>query len=124
MTPARRSQVKRSLARAMRMNPRTWTLVVPIDPTPAEQQWFDSLGADLPAPLEWLGKTWLEEQLARFPDIVRYFSGAAEEVVRILTEISREDALPDDAAGLAQRFSGQAGRLNEIGLVEADVCGT
>jgi hypothetical protein len=109
MTPGRRRQVRRSLDRAMASGPRTWTLVVPIDPTPAEQRWFDSLSADLPTHLEWLGKTWLEEQLARFPDIVRYFSGAADEVVRILTEISREDALPDDAAGLAQQFAGMAG---------------
>ena len=114
MERTQRRQVERSLARAMGQSPRTWTLVVPIDPTPAAQQWFDSLGAGLPAQLEWLGTTWLEEQLARFPDIVRYFSGAAEEVVRILTEISREDALPGDAAGLAQRFAGQASRLNEI----------
>ncbi len=114
MERTQRRQVERSLARAMGTNSRTWTLVVPIDPTPAEQRWFDSLGACLPARLEWLGKTWLEEQLARFPDIVRYFSGAAEEVVRILTEISREDALPDNAAGLAQRFAGEASRLNEI----------
>ena len=78
MTAAQRRQVKRSLARAMQLTPqpRTWTLVVPIDPTPAEQQWFGSLGVGLPARLEWLGKTWLEEQLARFPDIIRYFSGA------------------------------------------------
>ena len=34
--------------------------------------------------------------------------------MRILTEISREDALPEDAAGLALRFAGQASRLNEI----------
>ena len=114
MAKAQRQQVKRSLARAMKKNPRTWTLIVPINPTPGEQTWFNSLGEGLPVRLEWLGKTWLAEQLARFPDIVRYFSGAADEVVRILTEISEEKALPDDAAGLAQRFAGQAGRLNEI----------
>ncbi len=114
MTKARRQQVKRPLAKAMEKNPRTWTMIVPINPTPGEQTWFDSLGEGLPAQLEWLGKTWLEEQLARFPDIVRYFSGAADEVVRILTKISEEKALPDDAAGLAQRFAGQASRLNEI----------
>jgi hypothetical protein len=34
--------------------------------------------------------------------------------VRILKEISRENAMPDDAAGLAHRFAGQASRLNEI----------
>jgi len=109
-----RRQVERSLTRAMETGPRTWTLVVPIDPTPEEQLWFDSLGAGRPAQLDWLGKTWLEEQLAKCPDIIRYFSGAAEEVIRILAEISREDALPDDAAGLAQRLAGQVSRLNEI----------
>jgi hypothetical protein len=114
MTPARRRQVKRSLTRAMETSPRTWTLIVPINPTPEEQRWFDSLGAELPADLDWLGKTWLEEQLARFPDIIRYFSGAANEVIRLLAEISREDALPEDAAGLARRFAGQVARLNEI----------
>lgn len=114
MTPQRRRQVKRSLTRAMQTGPRTWTLVVPIDPTPEEQRWFDSLGVGLLVRLEWLGKTWLEENLARFPDIIRYFSGAAEEVVRLLAEIRAEDALPDDAAGLARRFAGQLGRLNEI----------
>ena len=114
MERAQRRQVEQSLARAMQQNPRSWTLVVPIDPTPAEEQWFDSLRAGVSAPLEWLGETWLKEQLAKFPDIVRYFSGAAEEVIRLLAEISREDALPDDAAGLARQFAGQASRLNEI----------
>jgi hypothetical protein len=114
MERTQRRQVERSLARAMEQNPRSWTLVVPIDPTPAEQQWFDSLGVGISARLEWLGQTWLKEQLAGLPDIVRYFSGAADEVIRLLGEINREDALPDDAAGLARRFAGQASRLNEI----------
>ena len=95
--------------------PRTWTLVVPDRPDPGRANagstpWVPACRRRL----EWLGKTWLEEQLARFPDIIRYFSGAAEEVVRLLAEISREDALPEDAAGLAQQFAGQASRLNEI----------
>ena len=114
MTPARRRHVKESLARAMKTGPRTWTLVVPIDPTPEEQRWFDSLGTGLTAQLEWLGKNWLKAHLAQFPEIIRYFSSAEEEVVRILTKISGENALPDDAAGLAQRFAGQVSRLNEI----------
>lgn len=114
MTQSRRRQVKRSLARAMECAPRTWTLVVPIDPTPAEQQWFDSLQTDVSARLDWQGKTWLEEKLARYPDITRYFAGAAEEVVRLLSEIAREDALPDDARALGERFSGAVRRLNEV----------
>ena len=55
----------------MKTGPRTWTLVVPIDPT---RPWFDSLGVDLPAQLEWLGKIWIEGGW-RFPEIIRYFSG-------------------------------------------------
>jgi hypothetical protein len=42
------------------------------------------------------------------------FSGAAEEVVRLLGEIAQEDALPDDARALGERFSGAARRLNEV----------
>ena len=114
MTPARRRQVKRSLARAMERAPRSWTLVVPIDASPPEQAWFDSLQAGVSARLDWKDKTWLEEKLAQYPDITRYFSGAAEEVVRLLGEIAREDALPVDARGLGERFSGAARRLNEV----------
>jgi hypothetical protein len=114
MTPARRRHVKQSLTRAMKTRPRSWTLVVPIDPSPEEQRWFDSLSTGLTAQLEWLGKNWLKTQLAQFPEIIRYFSSAEEEVVRILTKISDKNALPDDAAGLAQRFAGQVSRLNEI----------
>jgi hypothetical protein len=114
MTSSRRQQVKRSLQRALGSNPRSWTLIVPINPTPAEQRWFDALRKATSAELEWRDKTWLEDQLARFPDIIRYFSGASDEVVRILREVAREDALPDDAAGLAQRLEGSVRRLNEI----------
>lgn len=122
MTQSRRRQVKRSLTRAMAQAPRTWTLVMPIDLTPAEQQWFDSLQADVSARLDWKGKTWLEEKLAQYPDIIRYFSGAAEEVVRLLSEVAREDALPDDALGLAERFRAAVRRLNEVDPYYQFVC--
>ena len=114
MTQSRRRQVKSSLARAMERAPRSWTLVVPIDATPPEQAWFDSLQTAVSAKLDWKDKTWLEEKLASYPDIIRYFSGAADEVVRLLAEIAREDALPDDAWALGERFSGAVRRLNEV----------
>lgn len=115
MGPVQRRQVERSLRRAMSDSPRSWTLVVPIDPTPGEEQWFAGLKAiHKGIRLEWLGKTWLSDRLAQFPDIPRYFAGAAEEVVQILAEIGHEDAMPDDAARLAMKIAGQAARLNEI----------
>ncbi len=114
LTQSRRRQVKRSLVRAMEQAPRSWTLVLPIDFTPAEQRWFESLQVGVSARLDWKGKTWLEEKLAQYPDITRYFSGAAAEVVRLLSEVAREDALPDDAKALGERFSGAVRRLNEV----------
>ena len=114
MTGPRRRQVERSLSRGLRSSPRSWSLVVPIDATPAEQRWFDSLASGSTAKLTWLGKTWLQDQLAAHPDIGRYFAGAAEEVVQLLTDIAREDALPADAAGVAGRMTAMVGRLNEI----------
>lgn len=114
MSNVRRQQVVRSLQRALEKSPRTWALVVPIDATPKEQEWFDSLGSSTTTTLTWLDKTWLEERLAEHPDIGRYFAGASEEVVQILQDIAHEDALPSDAAGIAMRMTGMVGRLNEI----------
>jgi hypothetical protein len=95
MNDVRRQQVVRSLQRALKGSPRTWSLVVPIDATPKEQEWFASLAsATTTTTLTWLDKTWLEEQLAAHPDIGRYFAGASDEVVQILKDIAREDALP------------------------------
>jgi hypothetical protein len=114
MNGVRRQQVVRSLQRTLERSPRTWSLVVPIDATPREQEWFDSLASGTSTRLTWLGKTWLEEQLAAHPDIGRYFAGASEEVVQILKAIAREDALPSDAAGVAMCMTGMVTRLNEI----------
>lgn len=52
--------------------------------------------------------------MAAHPDIGRYFAGASEEVLQILKDIAREDALPSDAAGVAMRMSSTVARLNEI----------
>ncbi len=49
-----------SLKRAVGLKPARWTLVVPIDPTPAEDEWFRGLGKSYCFPIQWLGKTWLD----------------------------------------------------------------
>jgi hypothetical protein len=71
--PKRRAQVERSLASTARNNPMAWRLVVPIDHNQSELEWFDGLRAGaFPFIDRWHGQTWLEEQLARHPDLVRY----------------------------------------------------
>jgi hypothetical protein len=114
LTSAIRQQVERSLNRAMRHSPRSWTLVMPVDPTSTDEQWFNSLRTDFSVPLEWMGKTWLEENLNRYPDIVRYFSGGADEVVRLLSEIADGGTRVQDAELLPTRFGRAVRRLNEI----------
>ena len=114
MNDVPRQQVMRSLQRALKGSPRAWSLVVPIDATPKEQEWFDSLASATTTTLTWLDKTWLEQQLAAHPDIGRYFAGASEEVIQILKDIAPEDALPSDAVGVAMRMSATVGRLIEI----------
>ena len=115
MTSSRRQQVARSLKRAAALDPDRWTLVVPIDPTPHEDQWFRELGAGYPFPIAWLGKTWLDDKMSAFPDIRRYFlEGAKDEVIRLLLELQGEQAIINSVPDAAMRLRTLRERLNEI----------
>lgn len=115
MTSNRRRQVERSLARAAALSPPQWTMVVPIDPTPGELEWFNKLRAKYDFPLVWRGKTWLDEKMAAHPDIERYFvEGAKEEVIRLFTQLREEQAYVGDVDDAMQRLVALHDRLNEI----------
>ena len=78
------------MERVAELNPAKWTLVVPIDPNPAELKWFDGLRAKYGFPLDWCGKTWLDEKMAACPEIQRYFlEGAKDEVYELLRELGK-----------------------------------
>ena len=115
MTESQRGQVARSLKRAAALGPARWTLVVPIDPTPAEDKWFRKLGAGYGFPIAWLGKTWLDGKMSAFPDVRRYFvEGAKDEVYQLLLELREEDARIIDVHGAVARLRTLRKRLNEI----------
>ena len=115
ITSARRTQVARSLKRVAALGPGRWTLVVPIDPTPAEDRWFRKLGAGYCFPTAWCGKTWLDEKMSAFPDIRRYFvEGAKDEVFRLLLELREEQARITDVHEAVGRMRTLRGRLDEI----------
>lgn len=115
MTISRRRQVARSLQRAAALEPREWTLVVPIDPTPAEECWFRELGKEYSFPTRWAGKTWLDEKMSASPDIGRFFvEGASDEVVRLLRELREEQAVVTDVYNTVGRLRTLRERLNEI----------
>ena len=111
----RRKQVKRSLERAADLRPARWTLVVPIDPNPSELEWFCQLGTSYCFPLEWRGKTWLDEKMAAFEDIRRSFlEDANAEVVRLLSELNKEQAILTRVPDAVPRLESLRERLNEI----------
>lgn len=112
----RRQQVQSSLARAAGLDPSSWELVVPIDHTPAELQWFDGLRASYPFPLAWRGRTWLEQQLAQHPAIVRYYlEDRAQEVIRLLTQLHQEQAaLANGVPDVLDRLTALRDRIDEL----------
>ena len=115
MGPGQRKQVKNSLDRAAGLGPARWTLVVPIDPTPRELDWFHRMGENYGFPREWRGKTWLDEKMALFPDIRRYYvEGAKDEVYRLLLELREEQARVTDVHDAMGRLRTLYERLNEI----------
>ncbi|WP_192379149.1 hypothetical protein [Rhodococcus rhodochrous] len=117
-SPNRRSQVEKSLKTAMAHQPDSWTLIVPIDPTPDEEKWFNGLKEKfgIECPMYWLGRDWLDRQMGNHPAIKRYFvDGVNDEVVRLLREISKEQAALDgDLIGGLERLQNLATRINEL----------
>ena len=115
MTSGRRRQVEHSLKRAATIDPARWSLIVPIDPTPAEDRWFRQLGRSYGFPITWLGRTWLDEKMSAFPDIRRYFlEGANDEVVCLLRELHQEQARVTVVHDAVARLRTPRERLNEI----------
>lgn len=116
MTSKRRTQVKRSLARAAKHSPTRWNLLVPIDPTPAEEKWFEALTTKYPFPCDWFGLTWLDEKIAACPDIPRYFlGGTADEVIRLLAQVGQEQAgLARGAPDAIDRLMCLMAQVNEL----------
>ena len=112
---SRRTQVKNSLKRAKQLKPLKWSLVVPIDPTTGELDWFNELSTICDFPIKWLGKTWLDQNMAAHEDIRRYFVENAEaEVVRLIRELKYEKEIITNTTDAAQQLHRIHRRLGEI----------
>ncbi len=111
----RRGQVKSSLNRAAKRKPVAWHLVVPIDPTPKELEWFEDLQRNYEFPLTWDGKTWLNGQMAERPFIPRYFlTDERNRVLEMLTQLNEEKAALGDIHAGVERMRALAERINEL----------
>lgn len=111
----RRGQVKSSLKKAAKRNPVAWHLVVPIDPTPKELEWFEDLQREYEFPLRWDGRTWLNAQMAERPFIPRYFlSDERDRVLELLAQINEEKASLNDIQAGVERMRALATKINEL----------
>ncbi|GAA1240942.1 hypothetical protein [Oryzihumus leptocrescens] len=105
LSPGRKSQILKSLrvASAKRPNMAGWTLVLPMDFSPAEERWFESdLSTVVSVPVQCLGRTWLDVQFAQRPDLDRAFvpGGNEAKALQLLASYQQEKAglgngLPD-----------------------------
>ena len=113
---SQRQQIKDSLVKAAELRPGSWTLIVPIDPSPPEEEWFEHLKTEYSFPLEWLGKTWLDRQMAERPHIPRYFLfSGADEAIQIMRDLRRdENELAEGIAHVVARVESWVQRLSDL----------
>ena len=116
MGKPQRAQVKKSLLKAAELKPIDWTLIVPIDFTPDEMDWFDGLRKLAPFPIDVHGQTWLDAQFAERPFIARYFlEDAANEIARLAEVLNQEKAvLAGGAPDALERAGGIVDQLNGL----------
>jgi hypothetical protein len=58
-----------------------YTLVVPTDPTPNEQHWFEQLTQDAAFPVSWRGQVHWDSLATKHPHVIDYFFGGGRERV-------------------------------------------
>lgn len=116
MSAGRRRQVERSLVSAARHQPDHWDLLVPIDPNPVEQRWFDGLRGEFPFVRWWRGRSWLDEKFAAHPDLVRYaLQESADYILERIAEARAErDVLAGGIGDYAERVRALHARAQEL----------
>jgi hypothetical protein len=84
LTGSQKRQIAGSLQRAVQVHaPGRWVLVIPLNPSPAELAWFDTLRARFPGlQLDWYGLDWLDGKIAGREDLLSYIEGAQHTLLR------------------------------------------
>ena len=103
---SQRQQLKATLQTTLKARPVKVTIVVPLDQTPGMVAWLDKQQGTTAVPLDWLGRTWLETQLAARPHLVRAFARTSlERTLERLAEYHAEQAaLPNGVPDATERF--------------------
>lgn len=81
----------------------SWSIVLPLDPTPANETWFDEMTADVDFPCRWLGLTRLDLLAAQHPMVIDYYLRDGKDRLQGQTDLlasviaRRADRTPDEA---------------------------
>lgn len=99
LKPAQRRAIEKSVRTAAEKNPDmlAWTLMVPLDHTPAERRRMNTdLAAIAGVPVDWIRRTRLEVELAQHPDLLRHYAAGSVEYLAfdLLAEHDRQAVPP------------------------------
>lgn len=117
---AQKRAIEKSARTAAEKNPDmvAWTLVMPLDHTPAERRWMNKdLAAIAGVPVIWIGRTRLEAELAQHPDLLRHYApGSVEHLAFDLLAEHHRQAVPprtvSEAVQRAQRLADHADAID------------
>jgi hypothetical protein len=109
LTKGQKRKIAGSLAKAAAHGPVRWELIIPLEPSPSEESWFDELRSQhSDITLVWQGRDWLDLQFARRPELRRYVEGAKSELLQRATEYRQEEDV------LARGLTDVASRLGRL----------
>src|SRR6266511_3810326 len=117
LTDGQRRKIRTSLRKALERNMTTWILVLPLDHSPSEQEWFEGYLQVLAGQvkLEWWGRDWLDGQFAAHEDLRRYVEGTAYSLLGYASELGLETAaLAGGIEDVFTRVSALARRTDEL----------
>jgi hypothetical protein len=121
MDRSRRRQVRESLQRVLD-DPRLdrpitgWSLVVPLDPTSEDEEWFRQLTAQAPFPCDWKGQLFWDSEAAKHAHVIDYYlrDGKArlERSVRDLQHLLAQPGTPLRAADIGGNLEDLRAAIN------------
>jgi hypothetical protein len=123
LTSGQKRQISNSLTTAVEHQPAMirWTLVLPLEFSPAEDRWFyDVLAKKAEIPIDWIGRTQLEERLSQNRDLLRAFAPGSIErrAMDLLGEYNAEKAAM--SKGMVDGIERLAGIKSQIDLTDPD----
>jgi hypothetical protein len=94
-----------------------WSLVLPLDWTDTEEQWFNALTASAPFPCDWRGRVFWDSEASKYPRVIDYYlrDGKARLLGRVktLSQLLADPDTPPRPADVAARVLELRSEVND-----------